>query len=63
MRNIVEVGMPGSENETVRTYLKQIFHVFDYYGDDTTFIKRLYMPDYKPQIVLLDDNAKPHVFH
>ena len=46
-RNIVQTGMPGSDLETVERYLKMIFNVFVYCGEDSTFMERMYMPDYE----------------
>ena len=58
-RNILQIGKPGTDLETVGRYLNIIFHCFVYFGDDTTFQSRLMMPDYQHQIVLLDETAKP----
>ena len=61
-RNILQTGMPGSDLDTVESYLKQILHCFTYCGEDHDFDHRLYMPDYQHQIVLLDETAEPTIF-
>ena len=61
-RNILQTGKSGSDLETVVCYIKTIFHCFDYTADDIDFDYRLHMPNYKPQIVLLNETAEPSLF-